>query len=41
LIARGQPEEAQPHLEWVADNGSRTVTEYFVAVAHLRRLANK
>ena len=38
LIARGQVDEARPHLTWVAQKGSPDVTEYFVAKAHLKRL---
>jgi hypothetical protein len=39
LIARSQSAEAQPHLAWISEKGSHNVTEYFVAVAHLKRLA--
>lgn len=38
-LARGNNGEALTHLKWVADAGSSAVTEYYVAVAHYRRLA--
>jgi hypothetical protein len=41
LIASGQTGDAQSHLQWIADKGSPNVTEYFVALAHMKRLATR
>ncbi|HLG59741.1 MAG TPA: DUF1570 domain-containing protein [Vicinamibacterales bacterium] len=37
LLSRGRDKEALPHLQWVAERGSKNVTEYYVAVAHYAR----
>ena len=39
LLAQRRTADAVTHLQWVADRGSRTVTEYYVAVSHLTRIA--
>lgn len=41
LIAGAQSDAAQRHLKWVAEQGSSKVTEYFVALAHMKRLVTR
>jgi hypothetical protein len=38
LLGQHKTDDALPHLRWVAEQGSRNVLEYHVAVAHLARL---
>jgi len=39
LLAEQKTAEGIPHLKWVAERGSPAVAEYYVAVAHLTRIA--
>jgi tetratricopeptide (TPR) repeat protein len=41
LLFSGKHAEAMPHLEWVKENGKKTLTEYRLVVAELQRLSKK